>query len=251
MKQERLLQGVLYGGAPFFAYPWKPLLNALVGSSYSVAYSHFRRDHKYATNLAAHLLCLVWQLGSNYALLDHIDDWIEKHKPYLNKMMQHLHSDVGGLVDSLPPIQAIPDRMFAKLTTAAWTISLATAPGCPIVVKMASISCLGAAYSSRRALHKYWESMIYAQGILESVAFQLLFQRQSIWNRSMIQKLVFRGALQWVVMKHGKGLFAVLTNQPLLYFYSGGYIASLGQGVSHALTGELATLAQLQAEGSE
>ena len=44
----------------------------------------------------AHILCLVWQLSTNYALLDHIDDWLEKHKPYLNKLLQHLHSDVGG-----------------------------------------------------------------------------------------------------------------------------------------------------------
>ena len=48
---DRALQGVLYGGAPFFGYPWKPIANALVGSQYSIAYRHFRRDHNKTSNL--------------------------------------------------------------------------------------------------------------------------------------------------------------------------------------------------------
>ena len=75
----------------------------------------------------------------------------------------------------------------------AWVISLATAPGCPVVVKAAAISCIAAAYSSRRALHKHWETVLYAQGILETTAFHLLFQRQNIWSIAMAKKLAVRG----------------------------------------------------------
>ena len=35
----------LPAGGPFFAYPWKPLWNRLEGSTYDIAYMHFRRDH--------------------------------------------------------------------------------------------------------------------------------------------------------------------------------------------------------------
>lgn len=42
---------------------------------------------------------------------------------------------------------------------------------------------------------------------------------------------------------------AVLTDQPGLYFYFCGFLASMAQGVSHAIAGEAATLVQLQAAG--
>ena len=50
---------------------------------------------------------------------------------------------------------------------------------------------------------------------------------------------VVPGLIGWVL--------AILTDQKALYFYSGGFAASFGQGVSHMMTGEMATLVQLQA----
>ena len=41
-------------------------------------------------------------------------------------------------------------------------------------------------------------------------------------------------------------ILALLTEQPWLLFYSLGYLASLAQGVSHALTGETPTLPRLR-----
>jgi hypothetical protein len=38
-----LFQGLLYGGAPFFTYPFKPVLNHFLGAPYEAAYKHFRR----------------------------------------------------------------------------------------------------------------------------------------------------------------------------------------------------------------
>jgi hypothetical protein len=122
------LQGVLYGGAPFFSYPWKPLINASVGSAYSIAYQHFRRDHQLPTNLVAHLGCLVWQLGSNYAFLDAIDAWIDTHR-------------TRALGDKVAEL--LPRRTFAKLTTITWCLSLVAAKGCPLIVKAASLASIG------------------------------------------------------------------------------------------------------------
>ena len=46
-----LSSALLYAPGAFFFYPWKPLMNALVGDSYGVAYAHFRRDHSDPLNL--------------------------------------------------------------------------------------------------------------------------------------------------------------------------------------------------------
>ena len=131
MTSMRVLQGVLYGGAPFFSYPWKPLINASVGSAYKTAYEHFRRDHALPANLAAHLVCLAWQLGSNYALLDAMDEWIDRHRPGV------LDRHVAGTV------MTVPKRLFAKLTTISWCASLLAVQGCPLPVKLASVGCIG------------------------------------------------------------------------------------------------------------
>ena len=44
-------------------------------------------------------------------------------------------------------------------------------------------------------------------------------------------------------------MLALVSNEPIMYFYSVGFLASLAQGVAHNLTGELATLPQLNAVG--
>lgn len=59
--------------APFFCYPHKLAFHYMWGSSYHVAYEHFRRDHKTATNLAMHLVCLVVQVTSNFAFVAALD----------------------------------------------------------------------------------------------------------------------------------------------------------------------------------
>eukprot|EP00932_Pfiesteria_piscicida_P015100 SRR837773.27092.p2 GENE.SRR837773.27092~~SRR837773.27092.p2 ORF type:complete len:101 (-),score=28.55 SRR837773.27092:78-380(-) len=40
-------------------------------------------------------------------------------------------------------------------------------------------------------------------------------------------------------------ILSVLTDQPWLFFYSGGFLASLSQGVAHHFAGEEGTLPQL------
>lgn len=64
-----VLQAVLFAGASFYCYPWKPFLNFVWGDSYAIAYKHFREDHKTPLNLGAHLICLSTQVLGNFGFL--------------------------------------------------------------------------------------------------------------------------------------------------------------------------------------
>lgn len=64
----------LYAPGCFFFFPWKPLGLAAWGDSYASAYKFFRRDHSLGTNLALHIVALVWQLLGNFGLLTTLDE---------------------------------------------------------------------------------------------------------------------------------------------------------------------------------
>lgn len=272
----KALQGILYGGAPFFSYPWKPIIGAVYGSSYDVAYKHFRRDHSNPVNLGVHCGCLVWQLASNFALLDCIDEWVA------SVVRRHFPGKKYEVEATLP------ERLVAKATVVIWAASLVMARKCPAVVKAASLSCLAMAYLHAAKLRPHWQKMITAQSVVEVFGVKLL--RPSLKIGPVPLAIAVRLGLQHLVTTKAQGilqpsspaintvvalvmarlsaqadpttgkvtpfhmglvgwLLAILTNQPALYFYSCGFIASLAQGVSHGYTKEMATLVQLQSEG--
>ena len=119
-----LLQTLLYAPGPFFCYPWKPVVNAVAGDSYSHAYAHFRRDHNTGTNLVLHAICLVFQLTCNFALLVGIDSALDTR---------------SWTSYSLPVV--------ATTTALLWGLALLPTPA-PGVVTLASLASLGAAYGA-------------------------------------------------------------------------------------------------------
>ena len=60
---------LLYAPGAFFFYPWKPLMQLLVGDTYATGYKYFRRDHSKPTNIVLHGVALVWQLLGNFGFL--------------------------------------------------------------------------------------------------------------------------------------------------------------------------------------
>ena len=70
------LRALAYAPGLFFCYPWRPLLNYLIGDSYDVAYQHFGRDHKTPVNLWLHLCCLWMQISGNFGILHEIDSFL-------------------------------------------------------------------------------------------------------------------------------------------------------------------------------
>lgn len=276
---EAITKLALYGGAPFFGWPFKPLLNALAGNEYGPAYAHFRRDHQHPHNLAYHCLCLVLQLGFNYSLLADADDALQA---------ETANKRTGGIV--------------ALSTTALWILSLLSAKGTPAPVRVAAIGAVVLAHTARHALQDHWKEVAMCTGVLEMMAVQVFVinkakntagQGRAPFDAPQLLKLAtVRVALQGLVMRYLSGLLAgprartlvnsilglwmlrvsqdpfaaksggkatktpfvlgflgwilsMLTEQRWLYFYSGGFLASLCQGVSHHYSGEEGTLPQL------
>lgn len=119
----------LYGPAPFFCYPWKPLLNSIYGGGYVKSYRHFRMQHMDGLNLALHCLCLFWQLSSNYALLQDLDE-------VLMSLAKKL---------SLPVDQS--SHLVSRLTSLIWSVHLLATSPTPRVVKLASVACIYLAHN--------------------------------------------------------------------------------------------------------
>eukprot|EP00928_Gymnodinium_smaydae_P097947 TRINITY_DN8996_c0_g2_i1.p1 TRINITY_DN8996_c0_g2~~TRINITY_DN8996_c0_g2_i1.p1 ORF type:complete len:311 (-),score=51.81 TRINITY_DN8996_c0_g2_i1:126-1058(-) len=272
-KPETAVQAVLYGPAPFFAYPWKPLLNILYGGAYKTSYSHFRKQHMDGINLLLHCLCLVWQLSSNYALLAELDRCVG---PCVNRCLRALGkpaTEEGG-------------RVVTRCTTLFWCMHLLSTSPTPISVKMGSVLAilsahnhLGAAFSSR------WRAIIAGQSIVEALAVQtLLLRRQKTlgmpaviyfvarmvvwrWARDKVgclreQSVAINTALVAVIAAVAASkqplsavafglvgwLVALLTDSKKTYLWSAGMTATLCQGVAHHVAGEQGTLELLQGD---
>eukprot|EP00037_Helgoeca_nana_P012153 m.109814 g.109814 ORF g.109814 m.109814 type:complete len:317 (+) comp21284_c0_seq1:145-1095(+) len=272
-----LLRASLYSAGPFFCYPHKPLFALLEGSGYSRSYAHFRRDHQNPTNLVLHCFALVYQLGSNFALLNELDNALRsilRGKGGKGGAGERAGADSAG-ESELSPV--------AQTTAVLWAVTLLTASDAPLVVRLASATAVAAAYNRRRAFSKSWREVAGVLSIAEAITFHMVVRRRPLSHTpSLILTIVARAALQKVVMAN-RGEFApqrapltaavlaavvyaslsaktklnvfryalvagplsVLTDQKWLYFWSCAYQASLLQGAAHRATGELATLPQL------
>mmetsp|Transcript_38012 Transcript_38012/g.80483 ORF Transcript_38012/g.80483 Transcript_38012/m.80483 type:complete len:325 (+) Transcript_38012:70-1044(+) len=279
-----ILKGSLYCGAPFFAYPWKPFFNHVAGQSYERAYLHFRRDHQDPYNLFYHCLCLGFQLGGNYGLLEVLSQKISK---YLGK-------DLGEIGALLP-----------TSTTLFWAWTIVRCHQAPVVVRTAAVACLGLAHTFRKEIAARWKKLLWATGVLEMAAVQVFAINKAkntkggaevpgfnlpqflalVCGRWGFQygletlvsnikvpssvSLAVNGAVAAFMLRVCQDPFntekrmggfivgtpfsigiwgwplALLTDQPWLYFFSTGYLASLAQGVAHYYAGEEGTLPQL------
>jgi len=247
----------LYGGSPFFSYPYKPILNQAIGSGYERAYAHFRRDHQDPANLAIHLGCLVLQLGANFSLLAEIDD---------------------AITDKAP--------LVSVSTALLWGKALVMDSSAPAAVKAMSVASLLLAFKYRKAIRGRWKNLIGLQAGLEVLGFQTLVLNGGLYNEipfsqgTFLRMLIARYLLQIGISKFFSGkleasktkvnvlllafmlktsmdpfgkvppfllglvgwMLSLLTTQRWLYFYSCGFLATVTQGVSHHLSGERATM---------
>jgi hypothetical protein len=279
------LKLTLYGGGPFFCYPYKPFFNYLEGSDYERSYQHFRRDHSDNTNLGFHVLSLVFQLSSNYGLLHEID-------LALGTTFATLEDSVANAsAKQKEPTKSV--GIIALLTTLSWTGFLLNTPA-PTPVKLAASVCIFAAYRFRAVLADllYSDSFFLFQGFLEVLAVRLVLMPGSIIGAQFAMPILgLRLALQQFAtknrgcLKSSKStvnvctlvsmaylsansakniggpnpfclgiigwLLSLLTDQRWLHFYSCAYMASLTQGISHNLTGEVPTLTQLDSIADE
>ena len=270
-----IIRALLYGTAPFFGNPIKPLLCLLDGANYKAAYVHFRQDHHNNLNILLHVLCLVGQVCSNFAFLAELD----------NKLELHLGTKSGD---------GQPLNLISSLTVVIWSVVLVlTTGGAPSAAKLGGIASIYAAYKMRKQVCKLHNLISKIAPVLEAWAVQaLLFGknklalgegstfslkqfafilaarlsikyfvsnnisfkgRKSLRMAKLVRILVVAGmvlAAQGGVeasVKLGFTLWlpALLTGDRWMYFLYTGFLSSMLQGTSHHYSREQATLPNL------
>lgn len=257
----------IYAPGTFFCNPLKPIVNSIFGSSYAIAYAHFRRDHSKPANVWAHVGCLFLQVIGNFALLDCMDSLI-------------------GL-----PVNGVIEWNIASLTAIAWAVSLLFTPS-PISVRLGTIAVLAGALAARAFFTEavgyasfalfigpgevmcYWlylpDHGISRPGPLGCLA--LLLGRSLLWftisnstgvlgawlgapasNAAVVFLLALGSLIRSennlpLVSQFGSSawVLAMLLGQPWVFFLSLSFLGAGLQGVAHERTQQVGTLNQLK-----
>lgn len=262
--QLALLQSAMYGFGPFFCYPWKPVINYFWGSNYKLGYKHFWDQHQNPTNLSWHLVCLFFQVFSNFAFLRAID------------------LRIGAF-----------EGLFSAATVILWIAAIILPRECPVVVKLGSVASVlfGYFYGAYLTTEQieFWGIVGFAfVWILHIVFFGFLKIRTDAW---LIIGLLFAKHLACNTLStklngifseysfHALVIYAiamllisiqkdpikiivafgsfvspilgVLINQPILHLFSLAFVATLLQGLAHSLSMEVATLIKLENTDSD
>ena len=263
MATSSLVRLCIYVPGTFYCNPFKPFLNAVAGSSYGLAYGHFRRDHSDPLNVWLHVGCLFLQVLGNFALLDCLD-------------------------------RTFGTRSVAPFTAAAWALALGRTPSPPsvraftiVLLAVASRGCAALAPSESYA----W--LMLLTGPLELTCYWLylpdhnltrpgapwfcaalaartaccLFLRDHVGllgvapaaGAFFVIALLMVGSLVRsrnnlpLVSQFGSALWipALLLDQPWIYFLSLSFMGAGLQGVAHEITRQKGTLNQLTDAGYE
>ena len=267
MSTSKLSQGLIhlciYAPGTFFSNPAKPFLNAYYGSSYAIAYAHFRRDHSLPANILGHIGCLFLQVISNFAFLECLDSQL-------------------GLAAGLT---------ITSFTAIVWTAFLMWTPS-PLSVRASTIVLLLGAYLVRKWFTNVigFVQLAFFTGPGELMCYclympdhgiprpgwlgflALLLGRSALWfvlssNTGCLgailgyraSNLVVVGSLALGSLIRSKNnlplvsqfgglgwVLAILFGQPWVYFLSLSFLGAGLQGVAHELTRQLGTLNQLK-----
>lgn len=219
----------------------------------------------------------MWQLGSNYALLNEFDEEILECTSYLAS-----------------PLAALTRRPVALANSIIWGVTLALTKKTPVVVKAFSCASIWLAHRHLGdAFRRNWKKTIYAQSFIEAAAINVNLRNKNVliskfaivyvFFRTYICRYLLSARKTTKLLPEGRkqqlrrgfvafmvtlgltskplrpsvtmGLYgwiiALLTNSKMLYFWSCGMLATLGQSVAHGLTKEAPTLVLLQAGMSQ
>ena len=127
----------LHAPGSFFFYPWKPLLQFVLGDSYEVAYQYFRRDHSGGANAALHLVALGWTMLANFGLLFLADQYFFP--------TQLTIATITGSTSRALANATLPPLPLSYLTAVAWIICLMCSPA-PIECSSLATALVGAVY---------------------------------------------------------------------------------------------------------
>lgn len=277
--RNRIFSVVLFGTAPFFFFPPKAGINSRYGSSFEVAYYHFRQNHVNAVNLALHAVCLFVQLFGNFGLLNEMDNRnAEKTAP-----LRQLIPD-GIVKDNL--------RIASAVTALLWIV-VQFRSSAPKYVSLLSALCIALAYFVAPLLTVEYMDALSFGGFLIMLLLSNLASGGKIVTTADTAKVFFGMPLlrlgwswleanyfelrkdeyqtiQWVCIGWVVALplllrnpvkplvvsstfllrlAYVLTGNKMLFFLSYGFFGSLLQGITHLVSKEEATLIALERKG--
>jgi hypothetical protein len=114
---------VLLAFAPFYCWPWKPVINTLLGTPYAVALKNFKEQHADPANLALHVVALAATLAANFALLYRVDAFVPQPVPGARSVSAFTAlAWAATLMNSPAPLSA---RLLSMLAI-AWAFALAS-----------------------------------------------------------------------------------------------------------------------------
>jgi hypothetical protein len=266
-----LLQIGLYAFGPFFGNPFKPVIAALATDTpYLLGYKHFYDQHKTPANLIWHVICLFFQIFSNFAFLASLDNLLQ---PFTGTA-----------------------TLLTSSTALCWIVFLLIPTTCPAIVKVHSVVWILLAYAFATSIQPlHIELISYAcffivwvvhvimrGGVIRHCKGASLIIVALVGKMGMLQALhaaQYSGMLEnsstllisaylvgLVVISGiladpvkgvvaygavGAPLVALLVNSPVLHLFGYAYVATALQGLAHSLSGEEATLLKLQGLGDK
>ncbi|KDO26802.1 hypothetical protein SPRG_08092 [Saprolegnia parasitica CBS 223.65] len=261
-----IYQVVLFASPQFYSFPWKPLLNRLVGDTYPVAVAHFAPHHATRANLALHFVCLLVQLSGNFCFLTLLDMTVtgSRARPFslatallwsvylvLGATTAPIWCNVAAVASIVAAYAAAP--VLLQQPTALTLVPLVLYVLVALVsgVSVPGYARLGAAAQVTIFLGLLHVGWMYLEtsppapsdvGVPYTLGFCTVLVLLAALPRPTLPTVLF-GALV------GRSL-GIWTRQPLLTLYCYGYFGSLLQVLAHGLAKEQATLLALEDEGS-
>ncbi len=273
---DTLSSALLHVPGAFFFYPWKPIVQAIAGDSYDVAYQFFRRDHSKSANLALHAVALAYTLLGNFGLLFLADTYLFPERITLTSSFW-AHSPLKNLT--------LPALPLSYVTAVTWIIVLMCSPA-PVECSSLSMALIAAAYLAAPHVTAHTLELGAAAALaavllaaprlfkldvrvrghrsvsLGVVALALRLAARA-WRGALAAHAAPVGALLLslifvagslpkptvacvlVAVTVGR-VAAELTAQDALLYYCGAFGAQLCQGIAHDACGQKATLLQHQ-----
>eukprot|EP00041_Stephanoeca_diplocostata_P028244 m.793755 g.793755 ORF g.793755 m.793755 type:complete len:324 (-) comp23337_c0_seq1:2730-3701(-) len=187
-----------YTFAPFFGWPHKPILHCFFGTNYNRALDHFRRDHSDPLNIILHLMCLVLQLGANFALTSILDDWISREISTSVRYDDAHGIDDGSVIApvmnlhpvlrALASLHGVRGCTISRVTAVVWCGYLLMVPT-NVIVRALSTACIVAAYVVGPTISSLWIEILWITGVLHVVV--LKYHRFYTWTHRAPVLLLF------------------------------------------------------------
>ncbi|CUE71970.1 Hypothetical protein, putative [Bodo saltans] len=266
-------QLLLFASGPFYTYPWKPIINALIGHSYPVALQHFKKAHYGLVNLALHGVCLFVQVAGNFGLLRRLDELLLGIPANSTAVNVKSLSFVSAAIWCVPLLLSPAPKLISLASTAVIfamyvltagltipTFELLASGGFATVLILsnllasskkklpvkkviaATVGVLGWFAGSKYLLENHW-------GAAATIGNALLIGNAAFFALTPALKNPLK--LTVIVGATVSKLIGIATGSELVTFHSYAFFGSLCQGIAHALTKEEATLLALERESED